>query len=105
MDGITIKVKTDVLEARAEGARKQIQKVENYFDSIGEMVNRSASYWEGQAGEAHRREYTEYLEEIKESLARFKENIIDLQKIAGIYRQNEQVATEIGSRLPADLII
>ena len=79
--------------------------MENYFDSIGEMVNRSASYWEGQAGEAHRREYTEYLEEIKESLARFKENIIDLQKIAGIYRQNEQVATEIGSRLPADLII
>lgn len=105
MDGITIKVNTAVLEARAEGAQKQIQKVENDFDSIGELVNHSASYWEGEAGEAHRREYAEYLEEVKESLLRFQENITDLRKIAGIYRENEQANTETSNELPADVII
>ncbi len=104
MDSIRIKVDTAVLEARADKATKQIRKVENYFDSIGETVNRSASYWEGEAGEAHRREYTEYLEDVKESLNRFRENITDLQKIAGIYRENEKKVTEIGSELPADVI-
>lgn len=105
MDEITIKVNTAVLEARAEGAEKQIRTVENRFEEIGEIVNRSVSYWEGEAGDAHRREYAEYLEDVKESLARFRENVTDLRKIAGIYRENEQANTETSNELPTDVII
>ncbi len=105
MDEITIKVNTAVLEARAEGAEKKIRTVENCFEEIGEIVNRSVSYWEGEAGDAHRREYAEYLEVVKESLTRFQENVTDLRKIAGIYRENEQANTETSNELPADVII
>lgn len=105
MDEITIKVNSAVLEARAEGAEKQIMKVENCFEAVGELVNGSLSYWEGEAGDAHRREYAEYLDDVKESLARFRENVTDLCKIAGIYRENEKANAESGNELPADVII
>lgn len=105
MDGITIKVNTAVLEARADAAEKQIRNVENSFETIGEIVNRSANYWEGEAGDAHRREYADYLEDLNEILERFWENVSDLRKIAGIYRENEQAVTAIGNELPSDVII
>ena len=105
MDGITIKVDTSVLEARADVAEKQIQNVRNHFESIAQIVNRSTSYWEGDANDAHRREYGEYQDDIEECLARFQENVDDLRKIAGIYKENEQVNTEFSHELPDNLIV
>ena len=105
MDGMRIRVKTTVLEQRADAVEKQIHNVRNGFDKIRQIVNASTGYWEGKAHEAHRREFREYQDDIEESLMRFQENVTDLRKIAGIYQENEKAVTEISKNLPVDIIM
>lgn len=105
MEQIRIKVETAVLEARAEAVEEKIKDVRQRFDKIGETVANSRGYWEGDANDAHRREYQEYHEEIEEALSRFQENVTDLRRIAGIYREADSAAEQINRDLPADVIL
>lgn len=105
MEQIRIKVETAVLEARADAVEQKIKNVRQRFDKIGETVANSRSYWEGDANDAHRREYQEYQDEIAEALSRFQENVTDLRRIAGIYREADQAANELNHDLPADIIL
>lgn len=105
MEQIRIKVETAVLEARAEAVEEKIKDVRQRFDKIGETVANSRSYWEGDANDAHQREYREYHEEIEEALSRFQENVTDLRRIAGIYREADRAAEQMNRDLPADVIL
>lgn len=78
MEQIQIRVSTDVLAQRANAAEQKIRQVRQKFEKIRRITERSRSYWEGDANEAHRREYSEYIDEIEETLARFEENVTDL---------------------------
>lgn len=105
MEQMRIKVETAVLEARADSVQQKIQAVKGRFEKMGEVVSNSCSYWEGDAGDAHRREYQEYRDEIEEALKRFQENVTDLKKIAGIYRDAADATEQLGRDLPSDVII
>lgn len=100
-----IKVSTEVLAQRADSAEQKINDVRQRFERIGQIVSQSRNYWEGDANDAHRREYQEYIDEIEEALARFQENVTDLRKIGGIYRETEETAAEISRDLPMDVIL
>lgn len=104
MDKMRIKVETSILEARADAAEQKIQAVRNRFDRIGENVANSRSYWEGDAGDAHRREFQEYRDDIEEALSRFGENVADLRKIAGIYKEAKTATEQFGQDLPMNVI-
>lgn len=105
MEQIQIKVSTEVLARRADAAEQKIRQVQQKFEKIGQITERSRSYWEGDANEAHRREYSEYIDDIEEALARFQENVTDLRKIANIYQEAETASGEISGDLPLDVII
>ena len=105
MEQIRIKVDTDTLALRADAAEKKIRDLRERFDRIEQIVQNSVSYWEGDGNDAHRREYREYQDDISEMLKRFQENITDLRSIAGIYREAQENATELGNDLPADVIL
>lgn len=105
MEQIRIKVETAAMEARADAAQQKIQAVRERFSKIGEIVSNSRSYWEGDAGDAHRREYQEYQEEIEEALLRFQENVTDLRKIAGIYKEAADQTAQLSYDLPSDVIL
>ncbi|WP_418752146.1 WXG100 family type VII secretion target [Frisingicoccus sp.] len=105
MDSMQIRVSTEVLEMRANAAEEKINDVRKRFGRIAEIVHSSSGYWEGEANDAHRREYQEYQSEIEEALARFQENVTDLRKIAGIYRETEADTTSFSGDLPMDVII
>lgn len=105
MGQIQIRVSTDVLAQRANAVEQKIRQVRQKFEKIGQITERSRSYWEGNANEAHRREYKEYIDEIEEALARFQENVSDLRKIGNIYQDAEAESEEISQDLPLDVII
>lgn len=105
MDQIQIRVSTEVLETRANAAEEKINDVRKRFERIAEIVNNSTGYWEGEANDAHRREYQEYQSEIEEALLRFQENVTDLRQIAGIYREAESETTSFSGDLPVDVIL
>lgn len=105
MDEIRIKVNTALLEEKAGNAEKKINLVRNKFANIEQSVRQSVSYWEGDANEAHRREYEEYKEEIETALARFQENVDDLRRIAGVYDKAAADAENLSGDLPVDVIL
>lgn len=105
MEQMRIKVQTEILEMRANAAEQRIRTVRNRFENIAATVNVSRNYWEGDAADAHRREFQEYRDEIEESLMRFQENIEDLRKIAGIYRECETENQNLTEDLPGDVLV
>ncbi len=105
MEQMRIRVATPVLAERADSAQQKILDVRNRFERMREVVQNSRSYWEGDANEAHRREFEEYQEDVQEALARFMENVTDLRKIANIYQEAESEVHNISQDLPLDVII
>lgn len=105
MEQMRIKVETAVLRARADAAEQRINAVRKSFGTIAETVMQSRRYWEGEANDAHRKEYQEYQNEIEEALSRFQENITDLRKIAGIYQETVTETERLQQDLPADVIL
>lgn len=105
MEQMRITVKKQVLETRADNVEQQIQRMREHFQNISNIVYGSRSYWEGDANDAHCREFAEYRDEIEEVLARFMENVTDLRKIAGVYQQAEIQAVDLAEDLPVDILI
>ncbi len=105
MEQIRIKVDTATLEIRANAAENKIIALRRRFDRIEQIVQNSTVYWEGKGNEAHRREFREYQDDMSEALKRFQENVTDLRRIAGIYREGQETATELGQDLPGDVIL
>ena len=105
MEQMRIRVATQVLAERADSAWQKIQDVRNCFERMEEIVQNSRGYWEGDANEAHCREFQEYQDDIQKALARFMENVTDLRKIANIYQEAENEVQNISQDLPLDVII
>ncbi len=105
MDQARILVSESVMEARASDAEQCIRKVKQNFEKIAGIVSGSASYWNGSAGDAHRREFQEYRDETNEAIARLSENVTDLRKMAGIYREAQSQAEQLSRDLPADIVL
>lgn len=105
MEQIRIKVATNVLAERANSAEQKINDVRTRFERMSQIVQNSRNYWEGDANNAHRREFQEYWDDIEEALARFMENVTDLRKIANIYQEAENETENLSQNLPWDVIV
>ena len=101
---IEIKVSTDRLKEVAGDVNTQIDRAGNAFSAIEQTVKAASSYWEGEGHNAQFNAYFRRLEQIQVALRRFRENVTDLEKIAGIYEATEAEATELTSSLPNNII-
>lgn len=102
----TIKVDSEVLIAKAAVVDECINKVNQYFDKMREIVLRSDSYWEGEAGDMHRRRFVEKDEMLNEILLRFKEHSRDLMKMADNYQKTEDtIEDQLVNQLPDNVIV
>lgn len=105
MNDITIRVTTEQLAIAAETAEQAIGRVSNDFSDILGCVNASSRYWEGRGNDAHVRKMRTEMEKVEQMLNRFKEDVADLRKIAGIYEQTHRETVEYTNQLSADVII
>lgn len=103
--GMKLKVKPDRLESVSEQVNIAINKVEKSFQQIENIVERSSRYWEGEGRTAYVSSYRKKKNTVNIAIRRLRENVTDLQRIAGIYKEGERKAFQVAESLPKDVII
>lgn len=101
---VHVKVSTEVLNAKADSVSKSITIMENCFRELKEVIDRTAYYWIGEAGDQHRRMYIEQQQNIDEMVKRLREHPRDLQTISQTYVTTERAVQEMADVLPGDVI-
>ena len=97
-------VTTEQLCAQATIVRNELNRMETQFDRIKRLIDGSVNYWIGEAGDAHRKQYTGRISSIEEMFAKYKEHIRDLEMMAGVYEVAEHVAANAADMLPASTL-
>ncbi len=101
---VILKVTPEQLQAKAQVTRTNIGQLKTVFDNISRIMARTQNYWIGEAGDLHRRLYTDEADHIQEMFARLSEHPADLEQIARTYLNVESVAENIAAELPGDVI-
>ncbi|MDE6916700.1 MAG: WXG100 family type VII secretion target [Lachnospiraceae bacterium] len=101
---VRLKVTPEQLQTKAQVTTDNIAQLKTVFENIGSIVARTQNYWIGEAGDLHRRLYTDEREQIEELFARLSEHPADLEQIAQTYLNVEKVVENISLELPGDVI-
>lgn len=101
---ITLNVKPEELVRAADGLSRQISNIERAFGALDSTINRSVSYWEGDASEMHRRKYKAISDDIQQTLKLVRNRPDDLLKMAGLYQKTEAENTDQASGLSDSII-
>lgn len=96
----TLKVRTEELTQQAGTVKTQIDRMESGFDALKRLVDGTTNFWIGEAGEHHRGLYQNKLGQIETILRRYREQVKDLEEMAGVYVSVEQLNEEISEVLP-----
>lgn len=103
---LSFTVTPEALYTKSEQVLTAINSMKSEFDGIKSIMNKTASYWIGDAGDAYRKSYKEQEPEIDTIFKRLMEHVTDLNQIAGQYVQAEQKAQALAQEsLPADVIV
>lgn len=102
--GSSILVDTRMMVAKANVVSSVISDLERTFDELQRVVNRTSSYWTGEAGDHHRKMFNDEREDISFILARLKEHPEDLKLMANNFEITEQKLTEKNQSLRSDYI-
>lgn len=101
---ISIKVDTETLNVLAGEAEKQISNVEICLRETGVLIERTGSYWLGEAGDKCRLQYKQQQDDVETILNQIKKQPEKLLEIAGVYRSTENEAVNVSTPLPGDII-
>ena len=67
-DGLALKVSPEALRSAAQTAQSHINKMVQLFEAVDQLVSRSQGYWQGEAGDFHRKSYEQRKEDIQLAL-------------------------------------
>lgn len=101
---VTLKVTPKNLLVKAQETRKNISRLRTKFSIFESIMDRTGSYWIGEAGELHRKRYQDEKEHIEQMFARLSEHPADLEQIAKTYMDVEDKAVRMASELPSNII-
>lgn len=101
---VILKVTPEQLQTKAQVTTNHINQLKTAFENIGNIIARTQNYWIGEAGDLHRRLYTDEKDQILEMFARLSEHPADLGQIARTYLNVEDVIENIAMELPGDVI-
>lgn len=101
----TLAVNPDSLRQKASETEQRIGEMKTAFEALEQAVDRTAGYWLGEAGDAHRAYFAEKRPEFKEILNRLSEQVRDLNQMADVYDTAERQSVEMAADLPSDVIV
>lgn len=99
-----VRVTAEQLKTQASEVERLIGKLEKQYGDLDTAIRKTSGYWIGDAGDLHRKKYTEGKEKVNEIIKRWKEHPKDLLVMAGLFDEAEKEAKEIADSLPADVI-
>ena len=97
-------VTTEQLRTQAGVVRQELSSMQAQFDRIKGLIDGSSGYWSGEAGDAHRKQYTGRISSIEEMFKKYAEHVKDLEEMAGVYEAAEQAASNAADSLPMSLL-
>ena len=103
--GFYLKVQPDRLVSASSDVEAKIRQLEQVFQAMDRTVSSASSYWEGEGVTAHIAAYRRKTEAVQTAFRRFRENVTDLQMMAGIYEEAEAAITDTAGLLPTDVIV
>ncbi len=103
---VELLVTPEILHQKATDVENYVRVMQQRFETMKTLVEKSSGYWEGDAGDMHRKNYEEQLENIEFVLKRLNEHPIDLRAIAQKYSETElKVEETIIQALPGDVLL
>jgi len=96
----TLTVAPEALKAQSGAVENERKKMQACFDDLRSLIEGSSGYWIGEAGEAHRKMYLSRIGKVEGILSRYREHVVDLQVMAGVYTEAEAQAAAAGEALP-----
>ena len=102
--GIQIKVKTEELVGKAGIVKDKVILMQRQIDDAEQLLNRTASYWLGDAGDKKRKEFKDKKKAADQVIRRLSEYPEDLLEMAGIYDQSEKTNVANHTTLPTDVL-
>lgn len=104
MQGSTILVDTNRMVSKANTVSSVISDMERTFSELQRVVNKTSSYWIGDAGDHHRKMFQDEQDDIVFILTRLKEHPEDLKLMANNFQTTERKLTEVNRQLRTDYI-
>ncbi len=102
---VELLVTPEVLNRKASEVERNVANMRQRFAAMKVLVQKSKSYWVGEAGNMHRQNYNEQQENIEQVLRRLGEHPGDLRQIAQTYTATELKIEEVTVRsLPGNVI-
>lgn len=104
LQGASILVDTSRMIAKAEAVTSVISDVERTFGELQHIVDKTSSYWVGEAGDYHRKMFRNEKDNIIFILTRLKEHPEDLKLMANNFEVTEHRLTDVNRQLRTDYI-
>lgn len=103
-NGMVIKVSTEQMESAASTVEAKLNEMRNAFSDLEQTMKNTTSYWQGDGAEHYRSVQQKSKDGIDQALRRMTEEVTDLRKMAGIYKEAESKVTTQAASLPNDVI-
>ena len=104
MSDIVLKVSPEEMKKKAGKIQSQLNTIKKDWNRIDEIMQKTRSYWEGDASVKHKNHKSMLEDDLSYVLKRLQEHPEDLLKMAGIYEQSTENAKKIANSLPKDVI-
>ena len=100
----TIKADPNEIIAASNNLKKKIDKLQHLFDTMIDTVGQTARYWQGDASNKYRDDFTDERPEFEENFRRLLEHVTDLNTIASQYIDTEANVTDLAESLLSNVI-
>ena len=89
-----LKVDTAQMQTTAQALADQGKDMKKRFNEMSNVINRTKSYWTGEAADKHRKLYSDQKGYVDKMIARLLEHPVDLGLISAEYinAENENIA-------------
>lgn len=104
MSDFTIRTSPEALTAASEYISKKAALIETAFSELRAKVQKTSSFWTGDAADLHRSLFEEQLPTMESVVSRFKGQAARLQQIASNYAEGKAFAVTNVEDLPNNVI-
>ena len=101
----TISVKPEELVVKASELQRKVSSIREKFSTMTSLVEKTESYWLGEAGSFYREMYEDAIKEQESVLKRLEEHPKDLLEIAQRYSDKELHLEQLANELPGDVLV
>lgn len=101
----TLRVSPEVLQAKAGEITSKISALQNLCDELFNKVDRSSSYWKGDASDTFRKNFKKKKSDVEKMIKAVKSYADDLNSIASVYTGVEKINVQIAEALASDIIV